>query len=825
MCGPESQRSASWPIIALLLGSIAAFFPKVAAFAGTLFHFDLIGLTAPNRSFFFGEVAHGHFPFWCPGVCGGFPGFAEGQLGPLYPPNYLIFTHLPPWIAMNLTVLLHLAAAILGAYFLLQQTHRAVSAAIGAVTYAFSSYLVFHLVHLMLFESACLLPWLFFFVDRFLTKGRISDVLAASLILAAMFATGHQQGPILALAGLGVYLATIAMEAWFGKRRGPAAATAAAIFAMVLLALAMVAAIIHSMVELLGQSIRQEAMGAAFSFSQSLTPDLLIRLVSPAHHGRAMNDTWWLINNNEKEVAAYLGLGALILAPAAFAGNLGRRGRAHLAVVAFGLLYMMGAAGPFQGWLERLPPFDRLRIPPRFMQVVYLSLAFLIASGVDRILEADERTRRKILRLSGGGALVWFAAAWGGAAAVYGAPVFARAFHAVAVATALDRVRAVVSRDLCWRSALALALVLAVFAATRPQWRSPKVKRAVCLALGLLLFGDLAAAGMNENPVADRAIFGPFATVDFLNDHLDGFRIYSEVNHLPYSHGGWAEGVSSYHYGIEGLPHSTPLLFGIDTAVCKTPLRFARNEQVAPSLNVTWLRRMSVKYLLAEEGSGLPVVLDTGRVKVQEIPAPAPLFSLARQVVAVGDPAEALAALSKPVADVTAVAYVERITDPPPAAAVDAAGGRLDLEEAGTDSYRLRAAAERPAFLVMRQNYYPGWTAQVDGRAVPIYRADYLYQGISLPAGAHEIVFRYRPTKFIVEIIFGAGLFLLTLGLALFGKPFRRETGLAILRPPADEARGRRALLVIALVFAASLAIAVVRHPELWDPAKMRFPW
>jgi uncharacterized membrane protein YfhO len=43
--------------------------------------------------------------------------------------------------------------------------------------------------------------------------------------------------------------------------------------------------------------------------------------------------------------------------------------------------------------------------------------------------------------------------------------------------------------------------------------------------------------------------------------------------------------------------------------------------------------------------------------------------------------------------------------------------------------------------------YYPGWAATVDGAAAPIYRTNYAFRGVSVPAGEHTVDFRYRPAS------------------------------------------------------------------------------
>ncbi len=41
-----------------------------------------------------------------------------------------------------------------------------------------------------------------------------------------------------------------------------------------------------------------------------------------------------------------------------------------------------------------------------------------------------------------------------------------------------------------------------------------------------------------------------------------------------------------------------------------------------------------------------------------------------------------------------------------------------------------------------------GWKAQVDQSEVEIFRADYLFRAVRVPAGKHVVRFHYRPTSF-----------------------------------------------------------------------------
>lgn len=51
-------------------------------------------------------------------------------------------------------------------------------------------------------------------------------------------------------------------------------------------------------------------------------------------------------------------------------------------------------------------------------------------------------------------------------------------------------------------------------------------------------------------------------------------------------------------------------------------------------------------------------------------------------------------------------------------------------------------------FLVLADVWFPGWTCRVDGVARPVYRADFLFRAVELPAGARRAEFRFVPLSY-----------------------------------------------------------------------------
>ncbi|MCI0747117.1 MAG: YfhO family protein [Verrucomicrobia subdivision 3 bacterium] len=69
--------------------------------------------------------------------------------------------------------------------------------------------------------------------------------------------------------------------------------------------------------------------------------------------------------------------------------------------------------------------------------------------------------------------------------------------------------------------------------------------------------------------------------------------------------------------------------------------------------------------------------------------------------------------------------------------------------------------AAGPAMVVIAQTWHPGWRAKVGGVAAPVWRANYTFQALEVPAGQHKVVLDYRePRLFCGSIISLATLLL-----------------------------------------------------------------
>ena len=75
--------------------------------------------------------------------------------------------------------------------------------------------------------------------------------------------------------------------------------------------------------------------------------------------------------------------------------------------------------------------------------------------------------------------------------------------------------------------------------------------------------------------------------------------------------------------------------------------------------------------------------------------------------------------------------------------------------------YAVEVTGELDAVIVMNDAYFPGWTAEIDGEAAPLYRADVMFRAVVVPPGRHTVIVEYRPPWLQPLLAFGAAAWVL----------------------------------------------------------------
>src|SRR5690606_1626429 len=101
----------------------------------------------------------------------------------------------------------------------------------------------------------------------------------------------------------------------------------------------------------------------------------------------------------------------------------------------------------------------------------------------------------------------------------------------------------------------------------------------------------------------------------------------------------------------------------------------------------------------------------------------------------------ALAQLSAPGTNLRATVFLDRALNCP------SGGGEAEIVSYEANEVRIETSGEG-GVLVLSDQHYPGWHAEVDGEPAEIVRANVAFRAVCVPAGEHTVTFTYRPASF-----------------------------------------------------------------------------
>jgi uncharacterized membrane protein YfhO len=85
---------------------------------------------------------------------------------------------------------------------------------------------------------------------------------------------------------------------------------------------------------------------------------------------------------------------------------------------------------------------------------------------------------------------------------------------------------------------------------------------------------------------------------------------------------------------------------------------------------------------------------------------------------------------------------------------------------------KYKTSNTKQSLAIFSEIYYtPGWVATIDGKEAPIARANYVLRALNVPAGAHEIEFKFQPKSYYTGetiAMASSSLILLLFAFALF---------------------------------------------------------
>ncbi len=730
-------------------------------------------------------VAQGSLPLWNPYPNYGQPLLATAVAQILYPTTWLNLL-LPISTYLTFFAVIHLAIAGLGGWAFLRGLGASQRAGMVAGAAWAASGPLLSTVHMTnMYAAAAWLPWAAHFGHRTLGRPSLRQAVLWGASLALMILAGSPElmlmsfGPVLALAGDTALRGSV----WRRRLRTTALVALAGSVGVLVSAAQWLPTLAwqrHSMRASLGEKSQEYWSNHPFIVSQAVLP-LSLDPLPLTFESRAL-----LFAGREPFLfSIYMGgpLLALVLA-GVLAGGRHRVGFLLLGVYA--TLLSFGPLTPVYDVTRAALPFLRwFRFPAKAIMLAAFAFAVLAGLGFDAWRQRARWSKGVWLCFVALPLLVL------GALALYLArpdvPIWRLFVGPPLGGGGYDRFPAFVrmSRHLTLMGVLSLlAGALAAVRALRPG-AAPLLAAAVAM-VGL---GDLVAHTRVINPTVPSALqryrprlVGPIASrrpnrtlvMDYgLSQvakklHVEGtwplapspVEQYWSIREYPVVIGSGLWGIEGFPADVPGLrdQHAQEAVFALQwgaasPAYCR--LARALGVQYVVSLHDQNLR--SELRLLATQ----PVTLlkETGRLWM--LPQPLPraywvgrtgrgnaIVDLARRVY------------EDPTFDPRAEVLLPREeADRTPRSAGAAPSGDARIVRLKPDAMEIETNAARSGYLVVTETFAPGWHAKVDGRAVPIVRANGVFRAVRLQAGRHRVTMRYLPTS----VLTGAGLSLLGL--------------------------------------------------------------
>jgi Bacterial membrane protein YfhO len=784
---------------------------------------DLTDTYVTRDYFVVSAYRDGEFPLWNPYTMAGHPIYADGVTRTLSP--FLLFYKffdIPLGYSVARITELMLAAVFMY-IFLVAIGAGAGGALTGSLVFEFSAHSMLHLTGLGWWGGLMWLPLIILFVDRAIRRKSYVQAMLAGVFLAAQFFCGYLPNQIYYVGAVILYYLFFAFAS---RRNGARSRAVMQVLVLMLVTLAVGFALSATQwvpsLELLSYSNRK-IVGAELGYVY-LPPWYAATLVFPNLFGAAYDAkmlTLFTALGVSHDHILYLGITALV--PLGFAlywlrhtnkkrsedaglqfaaVDSAARNRIIFFVVlgACSLVLMMTA--PLYVHVTRfIPILQVIRVAVRAGVLFLFAAAVLVAFGTDLFLQSGSEAIRRFGRLARRFVLS------------------VAAFVLVAViGSYLVRLTSItVEAGERGRLAFVRRAALALSAQFTPPNLSILIPLAFLIGVALLVW-----AFVETRLTSKRFLLGMIALllVDlFWNsnqfDHtFDRSRVFPRTEITDLLHSLPPGRVLVYPSGLETnrtasagagpekiiappntlLPYQIPTVSGKNQQFPRWYREFASLIEPQPNLSHVVFDQyhspffdvLDVRYVMTHESAGLVARYDLLRtaegVSLYENKDAMPRAFFASGAVVVRSPAESLTRMRSPHFNPTTQTVVEvdaRISLLPGESPLPDAEPQTPPSASIIADRRNRVLIEtdnlRDGLLVLSDNYYPGWSAAVDGAPTQIFRANHTMRAVNLPAGHHMVSFLFMPVAFFGSMYVSIGAAALTLIALILGAVKRRR--------------------------------------------------
>ena len=753
---------------------------------------DYVFQMRPWRSLAISSLKDGQIPLWDPYNYAGAPFLANGQSAVLFPLN-LLFVILPDAVGTLLGAMARLFIAGLSAYLFARVIGLGVlGASIAGLGFSFSGFQIVWLLSPHV-NVAIWLPALFLGTEAIVRRPTAPRMVALAAVVCIQFLGGHPETSLHMLSAISSYACWRAAMTFKRERNWPRVMRRLAIFAAALL-LGTAGAAVQLMP--LGAYILESAtlrgrLDQALPLWSLPQPRFLamLALVCPYCFGSHLRGDLPLgvflgVGNFNELNGGYVGLISLVLVTVAIAlGN--RRGLDLFFLLLGGAAFCVALAiPPVFNVIGALPLF-RVSINTRLLLILAFALSVLAGRGADLLMIVPAARARQIVKrvqlilILGIGGVAIVAASLLLVATTFREKILDEARnrivskvqqgetfqqnpeHYIALLPSYyDRLIRLLFREGTGRVVL-LALTSLAISLTAKRG---KHRRSLAWTLPAVLILDLFSFGRNYNPSIDpKKEFPSHGALEFLQQQPGLFRIL------------WLDG---------GLPPNTNLIYGLQevrgynaleteayqrflsaTGAYTKTLYFSNFESRLVDL-------LNVKFVISDRqlrNAKLTPVLE-GPIRVYENRAVLPRAFLVYRTLNFTNEHELDRALRDPGFDPGTVVLLQ--DKGPTLSGPDDPASKVRITTYQAEHIVIEVSSRYEGILLLADAWSSGWVATIDEIPAQVFRGDLLFRAVSVPAGKHQVIFRYRPASFRHGVIISGVAFFIALCL-LAGPPLR----------------------------------------------------
>src|SRR5208337_979556 len=135
-------------------------------------------------------------------------------------------------------------------------------------------------------------------------------------------------------------------------------------------------------------------------------------------------------------------------------------------------------------------------------------------------------------------------------------------------------------------------------------------------------------------------------------------------------------------------------------------------------------------------------------------------------------PLETLSRMASPAFDASENVILAAAPGDSPAIHGSGPAGQVEITERQPNRVTMTAHLSRPGYVVLLDRYDSNWHARIDGREVPVLRANQLFRAVYAKPGQHVIAFYYRQQGLL------AGMFITCITIVALLWLYARNPGL-----------------------------------------------